>query len=456
MRISILHPSARPEKWQATRDAWMNAAADPANVEYILCADERWGFTRGGTARQPGVEYPVSVLCWNEGRKCWVDAVNTAALEATGELLIVIADDIFPCDKWDGYLQIAIGAAEKDLGDAYAVEVSTRTPAEHERKLLCAPIVSRALYEQWGYLLFPGYESMYADNDIFEHAESSGVLIDCRQVEFEHRHPLVTGQKLDAVYEHQNRQQAYEFGLELLNLRRSTNFGEPMKPKLVSTRKRETIALMIPGETFSAAWVGAMLMVSSELEKRFIVHSMTGYSSNVFAMRNALAESVSQLQPTPDFILWLDDDQVLSVENLKQLLKDLDDYPEIDIVAGWTWRQIGMEWVTSCWALGSKTGEPMTHQEMMRGKESLVPIGQSGFPVVLMRYSALMKAGRMPFTPILSEEFQFGMSGEDAAFFVRARSGGAKCFVDRRVLVPHLKLGVLEPPKAVEQVEAVS
>ena len=44
MTFSILHTSARPEKWREVYDAWIAAADHPEDVEYVLVVDERWGF----------------------------------------------------------------------------------------------------------------------------------------------------------------------------------------------------------------------------------------------------------------------------------------------------------------------------------------------------------------------------------------------------------------------------
>ena len=42
--FSILHTSARPEKWRAVYDDWMAKCVHPEDVEYVLCVDPRWGF----------------------------------------------------------------------------------------------------------------------------------------------------------------------------------------------------------------------------------------------------------------------------------------------------------------------------------------------------------------------------------------------------------------------------
>jgi hypothetical protein len=43
--FSICHTTARPDGWQRSRDLWRSRAMRPRTVEYVLCADARWGFT---------------------------------------------------------------------------------------------------------------------------------------------------------------------------------------------------------------------------------------------------------------------------------------------------------------------------------------------------------------------------------------------------------------------------
>ena len=52
------------------------------------------------------------------------------------------------------------------------------------------PILSRAWYENQGFVFFPEYESMFADNDFCETARQAGVVIDARHLMFPHRHPM--------------------------------------------------------------------------------------------------------------------------------------------------------------------------------------------------------------------------------------------------------------------------
>ena len=66
-----------------------------------------------------------------------------------------------------------------------------------------------------------------------------------------------------------------------------------------------------------------------------------GYTSNVYATRNMLAGCVigPEADPKPDYVFWLDDDNLISLDCFNRLMYDLETHPEVDVVSGWTWIQ---------------------------------------------------------------------------------------------------------------------
>lgn len=242
--FSILHTSARPDKWRAVYDDWISKAAHPKQVEYVLCVDERWRFTHENTdLREIGP--CLTRLVWNKGRKCYVDGVNTAARASTGYILIVNADDQFACENWDEQLRASMKETVtwplkgQQSQAEFVVEVSTGTPQEHDRGIMVMPILSRARYEAQGSEVFyPAYESMCADNDFCEWARQDGVVIDARHLMFPHRHPLYDDKggwrrpkdvDWDKAYQAQNRPEAYEVGKTVWAWRRMVRFGQAIK-----------------------------------------------------------------------------------------------------------------------------------------------------------------------------------------------------------------------------------
>lgn len=450
-RFSILHTSARPNAWRAVYDAWLAAADRPEDVEYILVVDERWGFTSEGfpllLANDPN---PPKVV-WNTGRRCYVEGVNLAAKHATGDILIVVADDQFPCEHWDTRINWA--------GGEFVVWAPTGTPSEFEREIIVMPIMSRALYEKWGYVFYPGYESMYADNDLCEHAKAEGVLIQARHLPvFPHKHFLFTpGVELDAAYEAQNRPEAYTQGQALLESRRLNHFKDvhalvPPTPIRSAVAKpaggdtRPSIQPCIPGEVFSRDWVMAWTYLLPVLSQVFrLLPPVTAYSSAPHVTRQGIREEILRGE-IPDFVLWLDDDNILSPDGLLQLYADMVEHPEIQLAAGWSWDSIGAS-ITAGLQLPDGTFGRIEHQTMMAGPDDLFKVDWTGFPAVLMRGSLLVEAGPMAFIPMPTGPPWY-LYGEDISFCMRVKD--QLKVIDRRVRVPHLKLRDNKPALALK------
>lgn len=240
--FSILHTSARPDKWRAVYDDWMSKAVNPERVEYVLCVDPRWGFSVE-SGNYDTLPTDIEVV-QNTGRKCYVDGVNIAAKASSGSILIVNADDQFACDGWDEKLVeafvLTLFPETRDCTNpagwielrAFVLEVSTGTPNEHDRGILVMPILSRARYEkQGGFVFYPEYESMFADNDFCLWARQDGVVIDARHLMFPHQHPMRDKRNggLDEAYKAQMRPEAFKLGETLFAWRKRTGFGEAIR-----------------------------------------------------------------------------------------------------------------------------------------------------------------------------------------------------------------------------------
>jgi len=464
--FSICHTTARPEGWQKAYREWIEKAAHPEQVEYVLCVDERWGFNLGSTFGSPFEDRagsPLNKLVWNEGRKCYVDGVNTACAAATGRILIVNADDQLPCERWDEALYNYCLQFGRDLwrdNSAFAIQVSTGTPNEVERGIMPMPILSRGLYKQWGYALYPKYEGVFSDNDTFEHAKHDGVIVPALPLMFPHRHPLFEGKKpedLDEAWKHHNKTSDYQYGQAVLARRRAAKFGEVEAPGALEGRA--PISVCLPGEVFSSQWVCAWTELLSHMTNRgFVIGGNFGHSSNVFITRSFLAKNALAMKPKPKFLLWIDDDQPVTPAAFDQLLSDLDN-TDADMVAGWTWIPDPNKMRISAGKMDEGKDEVLhiPPGEMVKATEqgAVIEVEWTGFPVVLMRTEALEKAGRLPFMPMEAPRSEWGHAGEDVSFCTRLRNAGGKILVDSRVFVPHLKLLPFIPVQAMDSAEKV-
>lgn len=488
-KFSIIHSSARPEKWPEIHDAWIGAAERPEDVEYILCADRRWGFDAtdldledGGYSGIPHRFHTV----WNEGRRCYVDGANTAAAASTGQVLIVIADDQYPCPHWDTEL---LQLLDGELDGEFVIAVPTGTPREFERQIIVMPILSRSWYAHLGHVIFdPRYESMFADNDFCEHAKRDDVLIDARDLpEFPHRHPLfrgdmqvwqeVDGQKVlvvDDAYKAQNRPEAYATGELVLTQRRAAEFGHNPNYKTVAgpaiAGARECIYLCLPGETFSMQWVHGAFTSIIALSPRYIIMPAFGHSSSVFSTRQAMIDNIKNmswgapgLPDAPDWIVSVDDDNVVTHEAIEVLLADLRACPEAGMALGWCWIGPGSYGPSrpsvSFLKPGTWATQPMRIEDLRAAAKKGEVLQSSfeapivgGFPLVAIRYSALLDLDEKPFRPaaVGLDIPNWGMVFEDISFCYRMQEAGWKVLVDPRCEVPHLKLGVISGSETTE------
>lgn len=455
--ISVLHPTARVKAfpgfpsgcWGAV-EQFANAAVKPHLLEYVLVVhssnwSEFWLNFGGEAPDSDRVEvcahacelYGSFLVVQNHGRNCVVDQINAGAKQCTGDVIIGVMDDLVAPDRWDQKLLALIPRA-------YGEFVIDLTGEDSDWIVYSA--MTRKRYERYGYVLSPEFESMSADNYYSWVAHRDGVVINGRGLGFRHNHPIFGRGITDEVYAQQNNPRAYRQGYA--TFRRLTDGAR-------------VISFLIPGEWFPHRVVFGLFEAMEYLwMKGFIVERFGAHTSNVYATRIELADATRTHGIPADFILSVDDDNVLTAEHLDMLIADADKYPDIDIFTGWCWCDTG-DYETNPFRMSCGRQGPNLECQFFSvedylklqaaGKlaitsDDLAPDAfWSGFPVVLMRGSVLEKLGLESFLPMLGKQFHRGFTSEDTTFFYRAHQAGIKSAVDLRVKVPHLKLRAIEP-----------
>lgn len=227
-RFSIVHPSARPNEWAKTRDEWLAAASGQETVEYVVCFD--WGH-----ADVSAKDAAPARVVWNYGVRCSVDATNCAAAAASGKVMVVISDDIHPAKHWDKLLR---KVPQLWGGQECVVRVKTGGSAD-QRGLMAVQILNRERYDRIGYLFYPGYVSMYADDEYSIHAKGDDVVVDT-DILMEHDHWTNNARPMDEVYARQNAAERYRWGQALLTSRLSAGFPREYPTEL--RLKRQLVA----------------------------------------------------------------------------------------------------------------------------------------------------------------------------------------------------------------------
>jgi hypothetical protein len=180
--ISLLHAThAAGEKAVSVRNRWFALAARPDLLEHDFAfdADDLMSADVPEIAKTGGLP-PLG------GRVTAVRNWNHAASKATGDLLMVIADDLTPSLMgWDEALRAKCGLLDPTRVP-FAMKV--RDGSRASEHLMRHPIVSREFWTRFG-LLDPGYYGIGVDNDFTNQAHCEGLVIDARDAVFEHVHP---------------------------------------------------------------------------------------------------------------------------------------------------------------------------------------------------------------------------------------------------------------------------
>ena len=229
-RVSLLH--ATRGRWKQaveTRNLWHRAAFRPLGVEHIFAvdADDRESLEGLKHYRHVVVKEPWGCV------RAW----NAAAAVCSGHMLVQLSDDWLPCHDWDELVweSLIAGARKRgafplntigdDAGLVFHSEPMVLAIDDGHRKddLLCMAILTRARYEQQGGVMFsPEYFGVYSDNEFTHRAYKDGVVVDARNIVFQHRHPVFEGKPFelwDETHRRQNSAERYAEGKAIFDRR---------------------------------------------------------------------------------------------------------------------------------------------------------------------------------------------------------------------------------------------
>lgn len=143
---------------------------------------------------------------------------NVAAESTSGKVIIAVPDDFVPPERWDTLL---LGLNPQGWIDGeYVVHIDDG----YVRTLCTLAILTRKRYERFGYLFYPGYQSMFTDTEFTEVAYRDGVVIYAQHLLFEHLHPDCKKRERDSVDTKHASQSRWDEGEALFNARKSAGF----------------------------------------------------------------------------------------------------------------------------------------------------------------------------------------------------------------------------------------
>jgi hypothetical protein len=190
----------------------------PENIEYILSIHHsRWSDTIALDAATSLSHWGKWAAIINPGADTNVSQINFSISHCESPILMGIMDDLFPPPHWDTILLNLFGS---DLNKEQVFQFSTCSPADPI--LFVHGALTRSYYQRYGYLLWPEYEGMFADNEFTAQLERDHVLTRRFDIVFEHVHPAFNKAQTDSVYN--KHWDSHYRGKEIFERRRAKGF----------------------------------------------------------------------------------------------------------------------------------------------------------------------------------------------------------------------------------------
>jgi hypothetical protein len=188
--ITLIHPSRnRPEMAYNQLQNWLKKSSGGIVIQHILSID----------LDEPQADkykelFTASLIVQNNPSEGYVvGATNEGAKFAKGGILIYLSDD-FDCPQdWD--IEVTNRLAGRRL-----TALHVNDDYSNFRNLFTIPIITRDLYDKWGFFWHPDFKSMFCDNFMWEQVKREGYILKAKDLVFRHDHHDLKRAEKDETY----------------------------------------------------------------------------------------------------------------------------------------------------------------------------------------------------------------------------------------------------------------
>lgn len=222
-KIAIIHPSRGRPKW--AKETYNNfvSKAKSIPISYYLSLDEDDKDLENYIKEFAGED--VKIIISKNTRPGSVEPTNAVQKHLKDESLILgVNDDFVPMENWDepliNFINNAVATKE------YFVHVRTSANNFRPECSECC-IISRAFIDKLGFILYPEYWSMWADNDLTSTAKAFGFYYAFPEYYMRHENPAQPDNNtpMDDTYRRTGSQEAFDIGKKIYEKRLADNFG---------------------------------------------------------------------------------------------------------------------------------------------------------------------------------------------------------------------------------------
>lgn len=208
-KIVVKFPTrSRPEKFKSVLQKYIDFLSGKNDMRFVITMDNDDDTTNTPEMREWLDSLDVD-LKYNYGdSKTKVEACNADLEEETGDILVLISDDMIPClEGWDDIIAEGFRQLFPDFHGAIKFNDGLRPK---EDLLMTLPVLGFPLYEAMGYVYHPDYTSLYCDTEMTALFAKMNVLATSPTCII--RHAWVPGDHPEADALHQRNENAEMYG----------------------------------------------------------------------------------------------------------------------------------------------------------------------------------------------------------------------------------------------------
>jgi hypothetical protein len=223
-KLLIKFPTrSRPEKFKEVLQKHIDFLSGNHDVRFVITMDDDDETCNTSEMRDWMDSLGVD-LKYNFGQsKTKIEACNADMDGESADVMLLTSDDMIPTTK--GYDDIIFSGFKEyfpDFDGAIKFYDGLRPPND---ALMTLPIIGRKLYEAMGNFYYPGYESLYADNDTTHICAMLNKFVVSQMCIIKHEWVQGDHPDADELHQLQESPEMYQKDLEVFNSRKANNFN---------------------------------------------------------------------------------------------------------------------------------------------------------------------------------------------------------------------------------------
>jgi FkbM family methyltransferase len=227
----------RPQKFVSVLDKYINFLSGMHDVHFVVSFDHddpsmnndnMWSLFNRLNSQLDGRIHPVCGK--STGKISAINADLDVVRRLNPDVILLASDDMIPIHG--GYDDVIARAMAKFFPDTDGV-LWFNDGFSGGNKLITLSILGRKYFERFGYLYYPGYKSVFCDNEFTDVAKMLGKVVFIDHVIIQHQ--WVGATTPDALHARNESPEMYAHDQPLYEERKAMNFGLDIKPSLVSS-----------------------------------------------------------------------------------------------------------------------------------------------------------------------------------------------------------------------------